>query len=147
MRYFDYVRRVSSEMEEVAKRWGVTLLSNVKGVYVASSLKEAKALLPKAKAIFTLEVDAALASLAAQRGVHLGLFVADLNDKNLGKAVKWVRIVQGSRVPILLASGASKMEEMAHPLDTAAIGRVLGLRPENSYAAVSRRWREIIEGP
>ncbi len=147
MRYFDYVRRVSPGMEEVAERWGIALLSNVKGVYEASSLKEAKSLLPRARAIFTLEVDAALASLASQKGVHLGLFVADLNEKNLGKAVKWVRIVQGSRVPILLASGARRVEEMIHPLDMAAIGRVLGLRPENSYAAVSKRWREILEGP
>ena len=146
MIYYDYVREITPEMEEIAEKWGIKILHGLKGVFEVSSVKEAKSLLPRARVIFTLEVDAALASLASQRGVHLGFFLSDLNERNIGKAVKWIRIVQGSRVPIVLASGARRSEEMIHPLDMAAVGRVLGLRPENSYAAVSKRWREILEG-
>ena len=146
MRFYDYVRTKPDEkMRELAKRLGVELLHGLKGVKIAENPSEAKRYVGRARVVFTPRVDEALLSLAQQSGTFLGLFVGEISPHRLGRYAEWVRLSSKSRVPVLLATGARDPLEMRAPRDIARIGILLGMRREDAFAAVSRRWRVILE--
>jgi len=146
MKFFDYVRVEPDErMKEVSQKLGVELLHNLKQVRIAKDIQEAKRLVGRARIIFTPKVDEALLSLAKQSGTFLGLFVGDLNPRQLRNPMEWIRLTSLSRVPVLLATGARDVLEMRSPRDIARIGMLLGMRREDAFAAVSRRWVVALE--
>ena len=133
------------EMKKLAESWGVNLLHRVKGVEIVDSLSEAKRLVGKRRALFVREVDPALLSLARQKGTMIGFLLSEISEKNFRRFVEIVRMTRLERVPILLATGAKNVLEMRHPLDVASIGALLGMDRVDAVAAVSKRWRWILE--
>ena len=138
-------REPDEEMRKLAESWGVNLLHRVRGVEIVEKLPEAKKLVGKRRALFVKEVDPALLSLARQKGTMVGFFVSEVDEKSFRRFVEAVRMTRLERVPILLATGAREVLEMRHPLDVASIGVLLGMDKADALAAVSRRWRWVLE--
>ncbi len=149
MKFYDYVRMdVNEEVENIARELGVTIVSKRKRIFEERDPGRAKNLLGKAKVIFISFVpDEAFLSLAKQKNVFVGIFLSEVNERSLGKYVEILRLLQGARIPILLATGAKEITEMRSGMDMATLGVLLGLRKENAVTAVSRRWGEILEAP
>ena len=146
MKFYDYVRvEPDEEMMEIARKLNIELLHNLRGVKVAENLSEAKRYVGKSKLIFTPKVDEALISLAQQNKTFLGLFIGDINVNRLRNYIEWIRLVSSARVPIVLATGARDILELRSPRDIARIGILLGMKREDAFAAVSRRWGVIVE--
>ena len=149
MKFYDLVRMETSEdVKKVAKELGVELIAKWRDIKEEDDPGKAKNLLGKVKAIFISFVpDEAFLSLAKQKGTFVGVFISEINDRNIGRYAEILRLLQGARIPILLATGAREPLEMRSGMDIAMVGVLLGLRRENAIAAVSKRWREILETP
>lgn len=64
--------------------------------------------------------------------------------RELQNAARNIVILHKARVPILLASGARKIEDMRAPRDIAAVGKVLGMSIPMALASVSDNWEGIL---
>ncbi len=138
--YGDLIVKRSDEMEELLRRWNVRTDWKV---YIAKDVKDAKEAVRRWRAIFTPKVDGALLSLSKQNNVMLGFFTRWIREDNLESFIKWVKLVQSYRVPILIASGAEHITQLRSPHDRASIGILLGMDPNSAFMAVSKRWFEL----
>ena len=149
MKFYDLVRmEVNEDVRKIAEELDVELVASRRDVREERELGKAKNLLGKVKAIFISFVpDEAFLSLAKQKGTFVGIFLSEVDERSIGRYAEILRLLQGARIPILLATGAREPLEMRSGMDIAMVGVLLGLRKENAVAAVSKRWREILETP
>ena len=148
MTFYDLLRmEIDGKVREVAGKLGVTLVEGLR-VSFAESLKVGKQNVGRARVLFISFVpDDAFLSLAKQKNTYVGVFLSDINERNLSTYMEILRLLQRARIRILLATGARKVSQMRSGRDMASLGVLLGLRKENAIAAVSKRWGELLEAP
>jgi len=117
-------------------------------VFVAESIEEAKEGAWVEDAIMDVRtpIDMQVAHIMKDKDVRALITLEYMRRgfRELQNTARNIVLLHKARVPILLASGARREEELRAPREIAAVGRILGMSIPMALAAVSDNWEEIL---
>ncbi|MDN5358191.1 MAG: RNase subunit p30 [Candidatus Diapherotrites archaeon] len=117
-------------------------------VYVAESITDAKegAWVDNAVMELRTRIDMQVVHIMKERNVAALITLDYIRSdfRSMQNAARNLTLLHKGRVPILLASGAKRIEDLRAPRDIAAVGRTLGLTVPQALAAVSDNWEAFI---
>ena len=117
-------------------------------IFVAESIEEAKEGAWVEDTIMEIRtlIDMQVAHIMKDKNVRALITLEYMRRgfRELQNTARNIILLHKARVPILLASGARREEELRAPRDIAAVGKILGMGIPMALAAVSDNWEGII---
>ncbi len=117
-------------------------------IFVAESIEEAKEgawVEDSVMEIRTL-IDMQVAHIMRDKNVRAIITLEYMRRgfRELQNTARNIILLHKARVPIILASGARREDELRAPRDIAAVGRILGMSIPMALATVSDNWEGIV---
>jgi len=117
-------------------------------IFVAESIEEAKEGAWVEDSIMEMRtlIDMQVAHIMKDKNVRALITLEYMRRgfRELQNTARNIILLHKTRVPILLASGARREDELRAPRDIAAVGRIIGMSIPMALAAVSDNWEGIV---
>jgi hypothetical protein len=117
-------------------------------VYMAESIDNAKegAWVDNAVMELRTRIDMQVVHIMKERNVAALITLDYIRSdfRSMQNTARNLTLLHKGRVPVLLASGARRVEDLRAPRDIAAVGRILGLTVPQALAAVSDNWEALV---